>query len=168
MRESAVTDACVESTPEPVVSVPPNWADSLAICSDDRVAVPSSIIAAVKLARPGFPAGLVPLPDFSTSSADTTGRPARSFSSTVSPLASVNDVGTGSASARDAAGVGGVSRHGASALIPSPFFATPVGTSPFGTSGASVFSPGTPCTTTRLVVVSVCAKVFADAGVTTA
>ena len=45
-------------------SEPPRRATSSAICSADRVAVPSSSIAAVKLASPGLSIGFAPLPVF--------------------------------------------------------------------------------------------------------
>ncbi len=61
-----------------------------------RVAVPSSSIAAVKLARPGLSAGFAPLPVFTTRLAETIGSPRRSLTSTVSPFGSWNDVGVGS------------------------------------------------------------------------
>jgi len=59
---------------EAVLMAAPSWATSSAICSAERDEVPSSSIAAVKFARPGFCGGFAPLPVFTTRFADTTGR----------------------------------------------------------------------------------------------
>src|SRR4051812_30530959 len=133
----------MESTPDDVVSDPPSCAASSAICSDDRVVVPSSIMAAVKFARPGLPAGFAPLPVLSTRLADTIGRPGLSFTSTVRPFGSVNDFGTGTASGREGPGVGGLLRQASSALTDSPLDALSGAAVLFGGSGSSCFWPGT-------------------------
>ena len=101
----------------------PSCATSSAICSAFRVAVPSSSIAAVKLASPGLSSGFASLPVRSTRLAATIGRPRRSFRISVRPFGSVADAGVASCSGRAAAGFGISLRHGSSALIdslPSP------------------------------------------------
>ncbi len=78
--------------------VVPSCAMSSASCVEERVAVPSSIMSAVKLARPGLESGLASVPLFSTRFAATTGSPRLSWWMTVRPLASLKAWGTGSVS----------------------------------------------------------------------
>lgn len=110
--------------------------------------------------------GLASLPVRTTRLADTTGTPVRRAYSTVNPFGNVKLVGDGSFSVEAGPAAGLVLRHGSSALTLSPLSLPPVGGAAFGTSGASFFSPGTPNTTTRALVVRYfSANAFTVAGV---
>ena len=139
------TATCVESMLEPVFSDAPTCATSSASWSASRVFVPSSSIAAVKLARPGSSSGFASLPVRNTRLADTTGRPGRGLRSTVRPLASVKRCGSAIARACAGPGVGCVLRHGSSALTASaPVPAATFGAGGVGTCGPRSGWPGSP------------------------
>ena len=74
---SARVEMVVASIELPVVRLAPRCATSSAICGALRVDVPSSSIAATKLARPGVLTGLASLPVLNTRFAATTGTPGR-------------------------------------------------------------------------------------------
>ncbi len=98
-----------ESIVEPVVSVAPSCATASAICGAVREAVPSSSIAAVKLARPGVldRVGVAA----GAHDQDAQPRPAHPCAARrgrVSPLGSLNSVAVGSASVGIGPAAGGL------------------------------------------------------------
>ena len=103
-----------------MLSDAPSCATSSAICSAFRVVVPSSSMAAAKLARPGLSSGFASLPVRSTRFAATIGRPRRSFRMQRQTVRQRRRLPAWPTAA-DAPGPGfGISlRHGSSALIDS-------------------------------------------------
>ena len=127
-----------------LVTEAPSCAISSAICSALRVVVPSSSIAATKLARPGRSGGLASLPVFITRLAATIGRPRRSLRMIVSPFGSTADAGVAIRSGRSRLGLGISPRHVSSALMDCPPW--PAGASsafPDATGASGDGCPGT-------------------------